>query len=108
MKNIPVWVNLALLTNKSEFSSLSHVMSNVNWEGMHKDGNRPWDLNGVTPILKHFFEIDEKGRNLGTAKRILIPGCGQVIQIQLISLIIAQWSRKMIPNFWGKFLRALK
>ena len=56
-------------------------MLNVNWEGMHQEGNRPWDLKGVTPMLKHFIEIDELGNNLietGTVKRILIPGCGQV------------------------------
>lgn len=57
-------------------------MSNVNWERMHREGNRPWDLKGVAPILKYFIEIDEIGKNLmesGTVKRILIPGCGQVI-----------------------------
>lgn len=56
-------------------------MSNVNWEGMHQEGNRPWDLKGVTPMLNYFFEIDETGKNLiksGNIKRILIPGCGQV------------------------------
>jgi hypothetical protein len=57
------------------------TMSSVNWEEMHQEGNRPWDLNGVTPMLKHFFEIDEVGKSLiktESIKRILIPGCGQV------------------------------
>ena len=57
---------------------------NVNWEGMHREGNRPWDLKGVTPMLKNFFEIDEMGKNLnenGNIKRVLIPGCGQVTRI---------------------------
>ena len=56
----------------------------VNWEGMHQEGNRPWDLKGVTPMLKNFFEIDEMGKNLnenGNIKRVLIPGCGQVTRI---------------------------
>lgn len=57
------------------------TMSSVNWEEMHQEGNRPWDLNGVTPMLKYFFEIDEVGKSLiktDSIKRILIPGCGQV------------------------------
>lgn len=30
-----------------------------NWEEMHHEGNRPWDLKGVTPMLKYFIESDE-------------------------------------------------
>lgn len=56
----------------------------VNWEDMHKEGNRPWDLKGVTPMLQNFFENDEIGRKLaksGEIKRILVPGCGQVSDV---------------------------
>lgn len=56
----------------------------VNWEEMHREGNRPWDLKGVTPMLKYFLETDEIGVKLvneSNLKRILIPGCGQVPKI---------------------------
>lgn len=51
------------------------------WEELHKEGNRPWDLMGVTPMLRNFLENDEIGRKLvnnGEIKTILVPGCGQV------------------------------
>lgn len=78
-------------------------MSNVNWEGMHQNGNRPWDLKGVTPMLKYFLEIDETGKNLienGNIKRILIPGCGQVTKN---TRKIFNFCRKMTLNIWEKF-----
>ena len=53
----------------------------VNWDEMHRNGLRPWDLNGVTPMLKYFFESDELGKELiksDEIKRVLVPGCGQV------------------------------
>lgn len=55
----------------------------VNWDDMHRKGERPWDLKGVTPMLKNFFENEEEGKELMKSqkiKRILIPGCGQVKQ----------------------------
>ena len=62
------------------------------WEKMHQDDNRPWDLKGVTPMVKYFFETDEIGKSirleLNDSKRILVPGCGQVkhneIYIQIV------------------------
>lgn len=53
----------------------------VNWDEMHLRGERPWDLKGVTPMLKFLFDCDVKGRELRQSeeiKRILVPGCGQV------------------------------
>lgn len=54
----------------------------VDWENLHKIGRRPWDLLGVTPMLKFFCESDHKGKEiieeLKANARILIPGCGQV------------------------------
>ena len=48
------------------------------WEQMHQEGNRPWDLMGVTPMLKYFIETEMIKFNFSNMKRILIPGCGQV------------------------------
>lgn len=50
------------------------------WEQMHQEGNRPWDLMGITPMLKHFVETETEmiKFNFSDMKRILIPGCGQV------------------------------
>ena len=47
------------------------------WEEMHEEGNRPWDLKGVTPILKYFIESERE--RLGNIKSICVPGCGQVM-----------------------------
>lgn len=49
------------------------------WEQMHQEGNRPWDLMVVTPMLKYFIETEMINFNFSNMKRILIPGCGQVI-----------------------------
>lgn len=49
-----------------------------NWDEMHKEGNRPWDLKGVTPILQFFVENEAKNFEINRMKSICVPGCGQV------------------------------
>ena len=54
------------------------------WEEMHKEDNRPWDLNGITPILKFFVEFEYE--RLSHVKRICVPGCGQVKRFITVGL----------------------
>lgn len=67
------------------------------WEQMHQEGNRPWDLIGVTPMLKYFIETEMIKFNFSNLKRILIPGCGQVILYFICVLIFC---RKMTQSTW--------
>lgn len=63
-------------SNKTKVPSPWYQKNMPEWEEMHKEGNRPWDLKGVTPMLKYF--IESEGEELQEVKRICVPGCGQV------------------------------
>lgn len=58
------------------------------WDQMHLDDNRPWDLKGVTPILKHFIE-NLKGE-MKNPTRILVPGCGQVYDSEYLGKVFPE------------------
>lgn len=57
-----------------------------NWDDMHRRGERPWDLKEVTPMLKKFIETETE--TLKNIKRILIPGCGQVIKKHQVKVLL--------------------